>query len=241
MPSTAHGFPVENNDVYRDVISQAVSGGKGTSGYLQHLLSLSDLVSYLHRTGTSAFMNETLPNGSVQARATDGHATMNVAVQLNEGLAEIDLNGIPVRGVATIRLALPAPNEWPRSSPSGSRWPSFPAGIAVTNILVQSLFKPLLQQLVSYVQNTVVRWLDVDVGEDIADLGEDLADAAGEAAEEVSAETAELVVEEVAVAELAIDLSAAVPAFAVLAFLAAVPLLIIELSKKFLLHLRSTT
>ena len=107
----------------------------------------------------------------------------------------------------------------------------------MTNILVQSLFKPLLQQLVSYVQNTVVRWLDVDVGEDIADLGSDLADAAGEAAEEVSAETAELVVEEVAVAEVAIDLSAAVPAFAVLALLAAVPLLIIDLSKQFLLHL----
>ena len=80
VPSTAHGSPVENNDVYRDVISQAVSGGKGTAGYLQHLLSLSDLVSYLHRTGTAAFTNETLPDGYVQALATDGHATMNVAV-----------------------------------------------------------------------------------------------------------------------------------------------------------------
>ena len=174
----------------------------------------------------------------MQARATDGHATMNVAVQLNDGLAETDLNGIPVRGIATVRLALPAPNDLAKIISFGLSLAELPAGIVVTNILVQSLFKPLLQQLVSYIQNTVVRWLDVDVGEDIADLGSDLADAAGEAAEEVSAETAELVVEEVAVAEVAIDLSAAVPAFAVLALLAAVPLLIIDLSKQFLLHLR---
>jgi hypothetical protein len=237
VPSTAHGFPVENNDVYRDVISQAVSGGKGTAGYLQHLLSLSDLVSYLHRTGPAAFIQESLPNGSVQSRATDGHATMNVVVQLNDGLAETDLNGIPVRGVATVRLALPAPNDVAKIISFGLSLAELPAGIVVTNILIQSLFKPLLQQLVSYVQNTVVRWLDVDVGEDIAELGDDLADAAADAAEEVGAETAELVVEEVAVAEVAIDLSAAVPAFAVLALLAAVPLLIIELSKQFLLHL----
>jgi hypothetical protein len=238
VPTTAVGFPVESDDIYRDVIAQAVSGGKGTAAYLQHLLSLSDLVGYLHRTGVDAFVTEPLTGGAVQARATDGHATMNVAVRLNDGLAETDLNGLPVRGVATVRLALPGPNDLAKIVSFGLSLAELPAGIVVTNILVQSLLKPLLQQLVSYVQNTVMRWLAVDVGEDIADLGADLADAAGEAAEEVGAETAELVVEEVAVAEVAIDLSAAVPAFGVLALLAAVPLLITELSKQFLLHLQ---
>lgn len=237
VPATADGFPVCNDDVYRDVISQAVSGGKGTAGYLSHLLSLSDLVGYLHRTGADAFVTEQLPNGAVQARATDGHATMNVAVKLNEGLAETDLNGVPVRGITTVRLALPGPDDLAKIISFGLSLAELPAGIVITNVLVQSLVKPLLQQLVSYVQNTVMRWLAVDVGEDIADLGSDLADAAGDAAEEVGAETAELVVDEVAVAEVAIDLSAAVPAFGALALLAAVPLLIIALSKEFLLHL----
>ena len=223
--------------MYTDAIGQAVSGGKGTAGYLEHMLSLAALTSYLHKTGTAAFVNEQLPNGSMQARATDGHATMNVAVQLNDGLKETDLNGVPVRGIATVRLALPTPNDVAKIVSFGLSLAEIPAGIVVTNVLIQALFKPLLQQLVSYVQETVVRWLDVDVGDDIADLGEDLADAAGEAAEEVGEESAELVVEEAVVAEVAIDLSAAVPAFAALALLAAVPLLIMALSKKFLLHL----
>lgn len=237
VSATDDGFPVCHDDVYADVISQAVSGGQGTAGYLSHLLSLSDLVGYLHRTGADAFATEQLPNGSVQARATDGHATMNVAVQLNAGLVETDLNGVPVRGIATVRLALPGPDGLAKIVSFGLSLAELPAGLVITNVLVQSLFKPLLHQLVSYVQNTVMRWLEVDVGEDIADLGSDLADAAGDAAEEVGAETAELVVDEVAVAEVAVDLSAAVPAFGALALLAAVPLLIIALSKEFLLHL----
>lgn len=237
VPATPDGFPVENNEGYRLLIDQAVSGGSGTSDYLQHMLRFSAFTGYLNAHAGSAFVTEQLPGGAMQAVASDGTVTMNVAVQLNDDLAETDLNGQPVRGIATVRLALPEPTQLAKIISFGLSLAEIPAGIVVTNTLIQALFKPLLQQLTSYVQSTVERWLKIDVGEDIDGLGEDLADATGEAAEEVGAESADLVVEEVAVAEVAIDLSAAVPAFAVLALLVAVPLLITALAKQFQVHL----
>jgi hypothetical protein len=237
VPCSPDGFPVENNQGYQLLIDQAVSGGSGTSNYLQHMLRFSAFTSYLNTQGQSAFATQQLPSGAMQAVATDGVTTMNVAVQLNPDLSETDLNGVPVRGIATVRLALPEPTELAKIISFGLSLAEIPAGIVVTNTLIQALFKPLLQQLTSYVQSTVERWLQIDVGEDIDGLGEDLADAAGDAAEDIGAESADLVVEEVAVAEVAIDLSAAVPAFAALALLVAVPLLITALSKQFQVHL----
>lgn len=237
VPDVQGSFPVENNEGYQLLIDQAVSGGSGTRDYLQRMAEFATLTEYLNEHADTAFSTEQLPGGGMQAVATDGTATMNVAVQLNPDLAETQLNGQPVRGMATVRLALPQPTQIAEFASFGLSLAEIPASIVVTDALIAALFKPLLRQLTGYVQSTVESWLEVEVGEDIAVLGDELAAVAGETAEEIGAETAELVVEEVVIAEIAIDLSVAVPAFAALALLVAVPILISALAKQFQIHL----
>jgi hypothetical protein len=230
---TGGGMPAEDSDPYRMLIDQAVSGGQGTAGYLNRMLQFAKFSSYVNHTGISAFSQTPGPSGSFQATATDGTTTMNVGVQLNDNLDETDSNGIPVRGVATVRMSLPDPQQVVKIVNFGLGLAEIPPGIVVTNTLIQSLFKPLLQQLTKYVQSTIEDWLESDVGESVEELGDALAETAEDVAETVGEETAEVVVEEAVVAEVAIDLSAACPAFAALALLIAVPILVEALEKDF--------
>ena len=170
------------------------------------------------------------------ATASDGHSTMDVLVRLNDDLAETDFNGVPVRGVATIRLSQPDPYNIVKIVELGLGLGEIPPGIIVTKVLWDALFKPLLSRLTSFIRSAVTRWLETEVG-DLDALGDSIGDAAAEAAEAESEEVAELVVEEEIVAEVAIDLAAAGPAAAVLGVLLAIPLLIQALAKKFELHL----
>lgn len=237
VPVTGDGFPVENDDSYQLLMDQAVSGGPGTSNYLQHMMRFAGLTDYLNKEGSAAYAVTQLPDGSMQAAASDGEAAIEVGVALNPNLAETDLNGQPVRGLATVRMSLPAPTAIAKIVSFGLSLAELPPGLVVSDALIQSLFKPLLQQLTRYVQTTIDQWLDIEVGEDVDALGDVIADVAGDTAEEIGAETAEVVVEEAAVAELTIDLSVAVPAFAVLGLLVALPLLVMDLAKQFQLHL----
>lgn len=234
---TGGGVPAENNDPYRMLLDQAVAGGQSTAGYLNRMLQFAKFSSYLNTTGISAFRQAAGPNGSFQASATDGTTTMNVGVQLNDNLDVSDYNGIPVRGIATVRMSLPDPQQVVKIVNFGLGLAELPPGLAVSNALIQSLFKPLLQQLTKYVQSTVEEWLESEVGESIEELGDTLAETAEDVAETVGEETAEVVVEEAVVAEIAVDLSAACPAFAGLALLVAVPLIIEALEKDFQLYL----
>jgi len=102
---TGGGIPAEDNESYRMLIDQAVSGGQGTAGYLNRMLQFAKFSSYLSHTGISAFSQTAGPNGSFQATATDRTTTMNVGLQLNDNLHETDYNGIPVRGIASVRMS----------------------------------------------------------------------------------------------------------------------------------------
>lgn len=233
------GFPAENNESYRMLMDQAMSGGPGTASYLQHLTHFANFASYLHKTGQSAYTVSDGPDGSQQAVATDGTTTLHVAVQLNQNLepqSGLDAD-VPVRGVATVRLALPDPYNIVKLVQFGVGLAELPPGFILTNQIWQALFKPLLSRLTTYVQSSIESWMETDVGGDIDALGETLETTTAEVAEGVSEETAEVVVEEAVVAELALDLAAAVPALAGLALLMAVPLLISALAKHFVLHL----
>jgi hypothetical protein len=239
VPLTGDGFPVEADDSYKLLFDQAVSGGAGTRTYLSRLAQFSSLATTLKKKGDAAFSIENTGGGTARAVASDANATMQVGVALHSGLQTRQLPGadIPVRGVATIRLSLPAPRELSKIVSFGVSLAEIPAGIAVGDKLIEALFRPLLNQLTRFVQTSVERWLAIDVGEGIDGLGEDIASAAADAAEEVGAETAEVVVEEAVVAEVAIDLAAAAPPLAVLGVLIAIPILIEALSKQFELHL----
>jgi hypothetical protein len=231
------GIPAENNEPYRLMMDQAVSGGEGTAGYLDHLLQFAKFSSYLNQAGVSAFSQAAGPDGSFHATATDGTTKMAVGVQLNDNLDETDYHGIPVRGIATVRMSLPDPRQIVKIANFGLSLAEIPPGIAVTNTLIQSLFKPLLQQLTKYIQSTIEDWLKTDVGESVEELGDALAETTEDVAETVGEETAEAVVDELVVAEVAVDLSAACPAFAGLALLIAVPLIVEALEKQFQLFL----
>jgi hypothetical protein len=237
VPITGDGMPSRDDASYRMQLDQAVSGGSGTADYLSAVASLADFTQYLQQKGADAFTEQQSTTGSMQAVATDGTRTMQVAVRLNPGLTQTTVAGVPVRGIATVQLSLPAPRELAKIISFGLSLAEIPAGMVVTDALISALFRPLLQQLTTFVRTAVDSWLEIEIGEDVDGLGEEIASAAGDAAEEVGADTAEVVVEEAAVAELAIDLSAAVPAFAVLGVLIAVPLLVMSLSKQFELHL----
>ncbi len=237
VPVTDDGFPTQDDDSYRLLLDQALSGGSGTADYLSHVGLFADFTRFLQQKGSDAFVERDPTDGCRQAVATDGTVTMQVTARFNPGLAETTMAGVPVRGVATIRLSLPAPRELSKFISFGIALAEIPAGITVTDVLVAALFRPILRQLTSFVRTTVESWLEIEVGEDVEGLGEEIAGAAGEAADDIGADTAEVLVEEAVVAELAIDLSAAVPAFAVLGILMAVPILVEALSKQFELHL----
>jgi hypothetical protein len=134
-------------------------------------------------------------------------------------------------------MALPAPYEIVKFVELGVGVAEIPAGLAVTQALWNALFGPLLKQVTGWVRTTVADWLRLDVGEDVDALGEAIETTADDAAASAAEETAEVVVEEEVVAEVAIDLAAAVPAFAALGLLIAVPILLEALAKNFQLHL----
>lgn len=235
--SAQPGLPCEDNEGYRMLLDAAVSGGPGTTTYLQHMLRFAGLATHLASAGAGAFVAGESPDANSRvASATDGHSRMDVLVRLNDDLAETDFNGIPVRGVATIRLSQPEPYNIVKIVELGLGLGEIPAGIVVTKVLWDALFEPLLSRLTTFIRSAVTEWLETEVG-DLDALGESIGDTAAEVAEAESEEVAELVIEEEVVAEIAIDLAAAGPAAAVLGVLIAIPLLIQALSKTFELHL----
>lgn len=233
-----NGLPVERNEGYSMLLDAAVAGGKGTAVYLDHMLKFADLAAYLSKAGESAFTQTEGPDANTrQASATNREATMEVGVRLNDGLQPQSPGGTPVVGLATVRLSLPAPYEVVKIVQFGVTLADIPAGIVVTKALWQALFDPLLQRLTGFVRTAVEDWLRIDVGGDAEALGEAIGGTVEDAATSTAEEAAEVVVEEEVVAELAIDVSVAVPAFAALGVLVAVPLLISALAKSFELHL----
>ena len=219
------------------MLDAAVSGGPATAEYLGQMVRFADLAAHLDKTGAGAFTVGDGPDAnSRQATATDGYSTMHVLVRLNDDLAESPFNGVPVRGVATIRLSQPAPRDIVKIVELGIGLGEIPPTIIVTQALWTALFSPLLSRLTSVVQTAMTKWMETDVG-DLDALGEAIEDGAAEAAEAESEEVAELIVEEEVLAEVTIDLAAAVPPLAALGVLLAIPLLIQLLDKTFELHL----
>jgi hypothetical protein len=238
------GLPVEQNEAYQMLLDNAVAGGSGTATYLGHMFRFSGLTDHLAQAGPAAFVESDGPDPLTRqatATAPDGTSTMTVGLRLNEGLQAqpVTPGGTPVVGIATVRMALPAPYEIVKFVELGIGIGEIPAGIVVTQALWDALFSPLLQQVTGWVQTTVSDWLRLDVGEDvdIDALGESIESTADDAAEAAAEEAAEVIVEEEVVAEVAIDLAAAVPALGALGLILAVPLLIEALAKNFQLHI----
>ena len=219
------------------MLDAAVSGGPATAEYLGQMVRFADLAAHLDKTGAGAFTVGDGPDAnSRQATATDGYSTMHVLVRLNDDLAESPFEWVPVRGVATIRLSQPAPRDIVKIVELGIGLGEIPPTIIVTQALWTALFSPLLSRLTSVVQTAMTKWMETDVG-DLDALGEAIEDGAAEAAEAESEEVAELIVEEEVLAEVTIDLAAAVPPLAAVGVLLAIPLLIQLLDKTFELHL----
>jgi hypothetical protein len=238
---SSNGYPVEENEAFGMLLDNAISGGAGTSYYLNTMLKFSNLVEYLDEKGISAYSVEKGLENSMQAIATDGYSKLCINVALNPGLEQTTCaDGTPINGMATIQLSLPNPENVDKIVNFGILLVDLPASIVVTQALWTALFSPLLTQLTNFVQRSIESWLDTEVGADIDGLGEALGATTEEVATDVSGEAAEVIVEEEVIAELAIDLSVAAPAFAVLAVLVAVPLLIRALEKNFILHIEVT-
>lgn len=96
------------------LLDEGLAGGSGTASYLQHMLQLASFSTYLSKNGESAFTVSPGPGGGEQATASDGVTTMTVGVILDPppsggALANPPADQPPVRGVATVRLALPHP------------------------------------------------------------------------------------------------------------------------------------
>ena len=234
-PLTGSGFPVVQNEDFLLLLDQGSSGGSGTAAYLQTMLQFSNFTNYLSQAGAEAFTENDGPNGSKEASATDGTTTMTV----NVGLTESDgSDGQPaIWGMATITLALPDSEDIVKIAQFAVFLAEIPATLIVTQQLWAALFSPLLNRLCSWVRTTMEAWSEIDGEEAADDIGGAIADSAGETAEGASAEAADVVVEEEVVASLAIDVTAAVPAFAVLGLLVAVPIIILALAKNFTLYL----
>lgn len=233
------GFPVQQNQAFTLLLDNAVSGGAGTTTYLQHLLQFSDFASYLNTAGASAFSVANGPQNTLQATASNGTANLTVNVQLQPPAAagQAAQDGPPVFGMATVRLSLSGSMNLTKIVQFGVSLAELPAGVVVTQQLWQALFRPLLGQLSKFVQSSIQQWLSTEVGDDAAELGETLQGATEDVAADVGDEAAEVMVDEEVVAELAVDLSAAVPALGALALLVAVPVLLSALAKNFVLHL----
>ena len=242
-PLTGDGIPTENTEAFRMLLDEGLAGGSGTGNYLQHMLRLASFSSYLSKNGESAFAVSPGPGGGEQAIASDGVTTMTVGVILDPppsgpaAAATAAADQPPVRGVATVRLALPHPFNVVKIAQFAVSLTELPPDFVLTQQVWQALLRPLLSRFISFLRSVVDSWLETDVGEDVAGLTDALDTATGEVAETTAEETAEVVVEEEVVAEVAIDLSAAVPALAGLAVLLAIPLLISALAKQFVLHI----
>lgn len=231
----ALGIPTEVTDDYQLLLDNAVSGGAGTSTYLERMLSFATFAGYLSKAGDDAFTYSDGPDGAQQAVATNAGTTMTVGVQLNDGLEETDLDGVPVRGIATVRMATAHPYDIVKYAEFGVSLAEIPPGLAVGKALMNALFRPLLNRLTSFVQDTIQSWLEADVGE-LDGVADALADTAADVAADVAEETTEIVVEEAVVAEISLDLSAIAPPLAALGLLIAVPLLIEMMAKEFQVH-----
>jgi hypothetical protein len=237
-PLTGDGIPAENTEAFRMLLDEGLAGGTGTANYLQHMLKLASFSTYLSKNGQSAFTVSPGPGGGEQATASDGVTTLTVGVILDPppaGAAAAD--GPPVRGVATVRLALPHPYNVVKIAQFAVSLAELPPDFVLTQQVWQALLKPLLSRFTSFLRAAVDSWLETDVGEDVAGLTDSLDAATSEVADATAEEAAEVLVEEEVVAEVAIDLSAAVPALAGLAVLLAIPLLISALAKQFVLHI----
>jgi hypothetical protein len=237
-PLTGDGIPAENTEAFRMLLDEGLAGGTGTANYLQHMLKLASFSTYLSKNGESAFTVSPGPGGGEQATASDGVTTLTVGVILDPppaGAAAAD--GPPVRGVATVRLALPHPYNVVKIAQFAVSLAELPPDFVLTQQVWQALLKPLLSRFTGFLRAAVDSWLETDVGEDVAGLTDSLDAATSEVADATAEEAAEVLVEEEVVAEVAIDLSAAVPALAGLAVLLAIPLLISALAKQFVLHI----
>jgi hypothetical protein len=236
QPLTGPGIPTEDTDGFRLQLDQAVSGGGGTAAYLGHIQKLADFSAYLKKEGGGAFTESDGPGGGRQAVASDGTTTMTVGVLLDAPTTAAAGDAPPVRGVATVRLALPHPYEMVRIAQFAVTLAELPAGFVLTQQVWASLMSPLVSRLSTFVRSAVDTWLETDVGEDVSALGDALEAGTGDVAADVAEDTAAALVEDAVVAEVAIDLAAAVPALAGLAVLMAIPLLIAALAKNFVLH-----
>ncbi|WP_125777958.1 hypothetical protein [Antribacter gilvus] len=234
-PISSLGIPTEVNDDYTILLDNAVSGGAGTSEYLGRMLEFATLASYLAKAGDDAFTTSDGPAGSMQAYASNAGTSMTIGVALNDNLAETDFGGVPVRGVASVRMATSHPFDVVKYTELGISLAEIPAGLAVGDALMAALFRPLLDRLSSFVQDTISSWLEADVGE-LDGIADALADTAADVAGEIAEETTEIVVEETVVAEVSLDLAAIAPPLAALGLLIAVPLLIEMLAKDFQVH-----
>jgi hypothetical protein len=242
-PLTGSGFPIENTDAFGMLLDEALAGGSGTRNYLQHMMKFANLATYLQQKGPDAFTVSAGPDGGQQAMATDGTSMMNVGVILDPPAvaggdpAAPAAGEPPVRGVATVRLAMPHPFNVVEIAQFAVSLAELPPGFVLTGQVWQALMKPLLTRLTAFLRSAIDSWLETDVGEDVAGLTESLDATTSEVAEAAAEETAEVIVEEEVVAEVALDLAAAVPALAGLAVLMAIPLLISALAKQFVLHI----
>lgn len=234
-PTSSLGIPTEVNDDYSILLDNAVSGGEGTATYLGRMLAFATFADYLSKAGDAAFTVSAGPNGSQQAVASNAGTSMAIAVALNDNLVETDFDGVPVRGVASVRMATSHPYDIVKYTEFGISLAELPPGLAVSKALMDALFRPLLNRLTSFVQDTISSWLESDVGE-LDGIADALADTAADVAADVAEETTEIVVEEAVVAEVSLDLGAIAPPLAALGLLIAVPLLIELLAKDFQVH-----
>jgi hypothetical protein len=234
-PTSSLGIPTEVNDGYTILLDNAVSGGEGTATYLGRMLAFATFADYLSKAGDAAFTVSDGPSGSQQAVASNAGTSMAIAVALNDNLAETDFDGVPVRGVASVRMATSHPYDIVKYTEFGISLGELPPGLAVSKALMDALFRPLLNRLTSFVQDTISSWLESDVGE-LDGIADALADTAADVAADVAEETTEIVVEEAVVAEISLDLGAIAPPLAALGLLIAVPLLIELLAKDFQVH-----
>jgi hypothetical protein len=236
-PLTGPDFSIEKTEAFGMLLDEALAGGAGTRNYLQHMLKFASLSSYLNNKGPGAFVLSAGPGGGQQATATDGTSTMTVGLVLGP-LAEQPAGAAPpVRGVATVRLALPHPFDVVQIAQFAVTLAELSPGTVLNRQVWQALARPLLTRLTAFLRDVIGRWLATDVGEDVAGLTSALDGVTAEAAEAGAEETAEVIVEGEVVAEVAIDLAAAVPALAGLAVLLVIPMIITALAKRFVLHI----
>lgn len=233
----AGDYPIQRNDAFTFLLDQATSGGDGTGNYLSHFARFSDLAKYLNQKGDAAYSMGPGPGNAQRMTATDGTTSLHIDATLDPKLQPQEYDGQPIVGMATISMQLPDPYNIVKVAVFGVQLGELPPGLIITDIIWQSLFKPILQRAQNLVQSLVEDWAGLD-GAEAGEIGEAVTEAAADAAEEASEEVGEVIAEELVVAELAIDFSAAVPALAGIGVLMAIPILIELLAKKMSVHLQ---